>query len=243
MNWRILLADAEVWVRLGIKEVLCELGDVTICAESSDGRDAIRQAYRMRPDIIIADPWLPGANGIVLTKRILEQNPVQKMLIFGLFDSNKTVRELLEAGIKGFVLKTDPAADLLHAVKALQRDQLYFTSSIQTAILNGYLSEDTLPVEGGACNCDSLSLRELEVLQLLSEGRPSKEIGDILGISFRTAATHRANLMRKLSLHSIAQVTLYAISHQHIWVPRLRSRAEIIQMQKPELEKTARAAA
>lgn len=242
MNWRILLADAEVWVRLGIGEVVRALANVTICGESSDGRDAIRQANKLRPDIIIADPWLPGANGIVFSRRVLEQNPVQKILMFGLFDSSKTVRELLEAGIKGFVLKTDPVADLLDAVKALQRDQSYFTSSIQTAILNGYLTEDRFAAEP-AFNGDSLTLREKEILQLLIEGRPSKEIGDMLGISFRTAATHRTNLMRKLRLHNIAQLTLYAISHQHIWVPAFRPRAEIIQMRKPELGKTAKAAA
>lgn len=242
MNWRILLADAEVWVRLGIKEVLRALDNATICGESSDGRDAIRQAYKLRPDIVIADPWLPGANGVVFTRRVLEQNPAQKILMFGLFDSKRTTRQLLEAGIKGFVLKTDPAVDLLDAVKALQQDQLYFTSSIQTAIVNGYLTEDTTATEG-ASNGNSLTLREQEVLQLLIEGKPSKEIGDTLGISFRTAATHRANLMRKLSLHNMPQVILYAISHQHIWVPRFRTRAEVLQIRKPELERIARAAA
>src|SRR5215813_9054155 len=127
MNWRILLADVQVWVRLGIKELLRALPNVIVCGEASDGRDAIKQANQLTPDIVIADSLLPGANGPILTRRILEYNPEQKVLIFGLIDSNATIRELLRAGIKGLVLKTDPAADLVYAVEALQRGQAYFT--------------------------------------------------------------------------------------------------------------------
>jgi DNA-binding NarL/FixJ family response regulator len=242
MDCRILLVDDHEVVRSGLRAMLQSLDNVTICGESANGLDAIQRAHQLRPHIIIADPWLPGANGVILTRRILERHPDQRVLIFGLFESDSSVRSLLRAGIKGLVLKTDPAADILGAIEALQRNRTYFTSSVESAILGGYL-HTAVPSVVPDQRSISLTLREQEVVQLLAEGRVTKEIGTIFGISFRTAATHRSNVMRKLGVHNIAEVTLYAISHHMIDAPTFRVLADVAEISRPALESAARAAA
>jgi DNA-binding NarL/FixJ family response regulator len=242
MSCRILLADDHDVVRSGLRAVLRFESDITICGEAADGMDAIRQASQLRPDIIIADPWLPGANGIVLTRQILERCPKQKILIFGTFESDSTVRDLLRAGVKGVVLKADPAADILSAISALRRDRTYFTSSIESVILHKYLRPAvSMPSAEGLET--PLTLREQEVAQLLAEGRVTKEIGAMLGISHRTAATHRSNLMRKAGVHNVAEMTLYAISHRLIEVPVFKPVAEVIELRRQDVRSAAKAAA
>ena len=118
MSLRVLLADDQALVRLGIRAVFQGLDDITVCGEATNGIDAIRKAYELAPDIIVADPWLSGANGVILTKRILERNPNQKVLIFADLAPDAMIYQLLSAGIKGLVLKTDPSADLIEATKA-----------------------------------------------------------------------------------------------------------------------------
>jgi len=242
MSCRILIADAEALVRLGMKAVFQSVKDVVVCGEATNGIDAIRKAHQLNPDIIVADPWLPGANGVILTRRTLEQHPKQKVLIFGDLVPEVMVSQLFRAGAKGLLLKTDPAVDLIDAIQALRQDRLYFTPSVEEAILGQYLRSDAPPVECTPTT-NHLTLREQEVAQLLAEGKASKEVGDILGISFRTAATHRSNLMRKLSVHNSAELTLYAAAHQLIQVPRLSVLADVIEFATPVLERSATAAA
>jgi DNA-binding NarL/FixJ family response regulator len=215
--------------------------DTTVCGECSDGRNAIEQAEKLRPDIVIADPWLPRANGVIVTKRILRDNPATKVLIFGFVDSRVIIREFLQAGAKALLFKTDPVSDLVDAIQALQRDQLYFTPTIQAVILDEYLN-DHCSDQVASTFAKQLSLREREVMQLLCEGKQSKEIADELDISFRTAATHRTNLMRKLGVHSVVELTLHAISHQQLEVPGSEQYAEVLEMPKP-LRSNAQAAA
>jgi len=242
MSCRILLADDHEVVRSGLKAVLRFERDITICGEASDGMDTIRQANQLRPNIIIADPWLPGANGIVLTRQILERCPKQRILIFGTFESVSTLRDLLLAGVKGVVLKTDAAADILDAISALRRDRTYFTSSIESVILHDYLRPAaSVPSTEGVET--ALTLREQEVAQLLAEGRATKEIGTMLGISHKTAATHRSNLMRKAGVHNVAEITRYAISHRLIEVPVFRPVAKVIELRRQDGRKAAKAAA
>jgi DNA-binding NarL/FixJ family response regulator len=241
MSCRILLADDHEVVRSGLKAVLQSDSDLTVCGESSDGMDAIRQSDRLKPDIIIADPWLPRANGVILTRRILERRPHQRILIFGTLDSNAPVRDLLQAGVKGVVLKTDGVADILEAIRALQTGRTYFTSSIESVILGEYLG--LVPRAAPEQPATYLTLREQEVVQLLAEGRVTKEIGEILGTSVKTAATHRSNLMRKIGVHNVAQITLYAISHHLIEAPSFQIRAKVIELKQPEIQSTAKAAA
>ena len=241
MSCRILLADDHELVRSGLKAVLQSESDLTICGECGDGIDTIEQAARLKPDIIIADPWLPGANGIILTRRILERRPKQKVLIFGTIDSNAPVRDLLQAGVKGVVLKTDALADLLEAIRALQMDRTYFTSFIESVILREYIG--LIPQGAPAQPVTCLTLREMEVAQLLAEGRVTKEIGEILGTSVKTAATHRSNLMRKIGVHNLAEMTLYAISNHLIEAPTFHILAKVIEFAQPENQSAAKAAA
>jgi DNA-binding NarL/FixJ family response regulator len=241
MSCRILLADDHELVRSGLKAVLQSESDLAICGESGDGMDTILQAARLKPDIIIADPWLPGANGVILTRRILERRPKQKVLIFGTLDSNAPVRDLLQAGVQGVVLKTDAVADILEAIRALQMDRTYFTSSIESAILREYLG--LVPRRAPEQLVTCLTLRELEVAQLLAEGRVTKEIGEILGTSVKTAATHRSNLMRKIGVHNLAEMTLYAISHHLIEAPTFQILAKVVELRQPESQTAAKAAA
>jgi DNA-binding NarL/FixJ family response regulator len=167
---------------------------------------------------------------------------MQKVLIFGLFECNSNISELLSAGITGLVLKTDPASDIVDAIEALQRNRMYFTRSVDSVILGGYLQR-AAPHPKSERSPDSLTLREQEVAQLLAEGWVTKEIGTMLGMSFRTAATHRSNLMRKLRVHNIAEMTLQAISHGIIEVPTLKVLADVIEINTRVRESAAKAAA
>jgi two-component system response regulator NreC len=212
MSLRVLPADDQALVRVVIRTVFQALNDITVCGEATNGIDAIRKAHEVRPDIIVADPWLPGANGIILAKRVLKRHPRQKVLICADLAPDAMVYQLLCAGIKGLVLKTDPTADLIEATEAFRQDCLYFSRSVAAAIVGNCLCADGPSVESTPTT-NRLTLREQEVAQLLAEGNVSKKVGDMLGISYRTANTHRSNLMRKLSLHNCAALTLYAATH------------------------------
>jgi DNA-binding NarL/FixJ family response regulator len=212
MSLRVLLADDQELVRLGIREIFQSLNDVMVCGEATNGIDAIRKAHELSPDIIVTDPWLPGANGVILTKRVLKRHPRQKVLIFADLAPHAMVYHLLCAGIKGLMLKTDPTADLIEATEAFRQDRLHLSRSVAAAIIGSCLCADCPSVEY-ATSTHRLTLREQEVAQLLAEGNVSRKVGDLLGISYRTANTHRSNLMRKLSLHNCAALTLYAATH------------------------------
>lgn len=241
MSLRVLLADDQGLVRLGVRAVFQSLDDVTVCGEATNGIDAIRKAHEVNPDMIVADPWLPGANGVTLTKRVLKRHPRQKVLIFADLAPDAMVYQLVSAGIKGLVLKTDPTAELIDATQAFQQDRLYFPRSVAAAIIGRHLCSDVPPV-GYEPRKHRLTLREQEVAQLLAEGKVSKEVGQILGISYRTANTHRSNLMRKLSIHNCAELTLYAATHQLIKDPRLAVHFDVVELSTPGLKIGAKAA-
>lgn len=137
MSLRVLLADDHGLVRLGARTVFQSLTDVTVCGEATNGIDAIRKAHELSPDMIVADPWLPGANGVILTRRILRRHPTQKVLIFTDLAPDAMVYQLLCAGIKGLVLKTDPTAELINATQAFQQDRLYFPALLRQPLSAG----------------------------------------------------------------------------------------------------------
>jgi DNA-binding NarL/FixJ family response regulator len=217
MTCRILLAHKHEVVRIGIRALLGALKDVTVCGEAADGLEAIERAHQLRPDIVIADLGMPRANGIIVSRRILESYPRQKLLILGLVESKLVVRDLLEAGVCGLISKTDPAVAVVNAVQALRRNRTYFTRFVDALMLEEYLCP--AGSDGARPGSGSLSLRQQEVLQLLAEGQATKEVATTLGISTKTAETHRNTLMRKLRLHNSAQLTLYAVSHYVLDVP------------------------
>ena len=155
MSLRVLLADDQALVRLGIRAVFQTLNDIIVCGEATNGIAAIRKAHELRPDIIIADPWLPGANGIILTKRVLKRYPTQKVLVFADVVPDAMVYQLLCAGIKGLVLKTDPTADLIEAIEAFRQDRLYFSRSVAAGIVGNCLCADCPSVEYAPTNAPS----------------------------------------------------------------------------------------
>jgi DNA-binding NarL/FixJ family response regulator len=171
----------------------------------------------MKPDVVILDIRMPSLNGLEATRQILKTNPHAKVLILTLHDSDQVVREVLNAGARGFLLKSDAARDLVAAVEALRRDKTYFTSKVAAMVLEGYLKGGTpsTPVTVGR---NRLTPREREIVQLLAEGKSTKEVAVALGLSVKTAETHRSNIMRKLQLHSVSDLVLYAVRNNIVHV-------------------------
>lgn len=221
MKCRILLAHDQEIVRLGIRETLRPHADLIVCGEAADGWETIHKADQLRPDIIMVRFGIPKANGLIISYRIHRWHPEQKVLILGLIESKSLIEGLLRAGVRGFISDDDSGADLLNAVEALRCNHTYLDRFVSDILIQDHF-QSSWPscLEPGS---DSLSHREHEVLQLLVEGRTTKEVATTLGISVLTAGTHRNTIMRKLGLHNIAQLTLYAVSRNIISVPVLQS--------------------
>jgi DNA-binding NarL/FixJ family response regulator len=160
---------------------------------------------------------MPSLNGLEATRQILKSNPHARVLILTLHDSDQVVRDVLNAGARGFLLKSDAARDLVAAVEALRRDKTYFTSKVAAMVLEGYLKGGNQAV-AASIGRDRLTPREREVVQLLAEGRSTKEVASSLGLSVKTAETHRSNIMRKLQLHSVSDLVLYAVRNNIVHV-------------------------
>jgi len=211
---RILIADDHELARRGIRALLENHPGWEVCAEAKDGRDAVEQAAATKPNLVLLDIGMPNLNGLEAARQILATNPGVAILILTMHDSDNVVREVLRAGARGYVLKSDAGRDLIAAVEALQRQRTFFTTRVGQMVLDAFLerekrdSEDEIPPEPVG---DVLTAREREVIQLLAEGRTSKEVAVTLNLSVKTAETHRTNLMRKLGLHSVADLTRYAV--------------------------------
>jgi DNA-binding NarL/FixJ family response regulator len=209
MSLRILVADDYELVRRGICSILKTQPGWIICGEAGDGLQAVQMAKDLQPDIVILDIGMPGINGLDATREILRQNHDQRVLILTVNNSELLIREVLSAGARGFVLKSDAAHDLVNAVQALEHHRTFFTPKVQD-ILDNYFAPTSLnaiPV---------LTFREREVLQLIAEGKTTREVAMQLGCSVKTAETHRNNFMQKLHLHSASEVVLYAIRNHII---------------------------
>lgn len=209
MALRILVADDYELVRRGICSILESQPGWTICGEASDGFQAVQMAKQLQPDIIVLDIGMPGLNGLDATRRILEQNHDQRVLVLTVNNSERLIQEVLSAGARGFVLKSDAAHDLVNAVQALERHRTFFTPKIQE-VLDNYFAPSNLN------SIPVLTLREREVLELIAQGKTTREVAMALGCSVKTAETHRNNFMQKLHLHSASEVVLYAIRNQII---------------------------
>jgi DNA-binding NarL/FixJ family response regulator len=208
---RILIADDHQVVRKGIRAVLDGRAEWEICGEAANGREAVAAAARLKPDLVIMDIAMPEMNGVEATRQILQHHPRIQILIVSMYESERLVRDVLVAGARGYLLKSDASDDLIAAVEALCRHKLWFTSKITDVVLRGYL--DGLPPLSGRSNTptDVLSPRQREIVQLVAEGRSNKEIAETLEITIKTVETHRAHIMAKLDLHSISDLVRYAI--------------------------------
>lgn len=223
MSFRILLADDHEVVRKGLCALLRAQPDWEVCGEASDGREAVEKTLKLKPEVVILDIGMPNLNGLEATRQILKAYPQVKILILTLHDSDQVVQDVLNAGARGFLLKTDAARDLVAAVEALRRDKIYFTPKVASMVLEGYLRRDTPKAQQQPPSRGRLTPREREIVQLLAEGKSSKEVAVALGLSLKTAETHRSNIMRKLELHSVSDLVLYAVRNNivHVVQPSL----------------------
>ena len=209
---RILVADDHPIVRQGICALLKSHSGWDICGEATNGTEAIQMVSELKPDIAILDIAMPTLNGLEATRQILSDNPDQKILILTINDSEQLIREVLKAGARGYVLKSDAGRDLIKAVQSLQQRGTFYTSRVRDLLDTYFALPKNRPV---------LTAREKQVLKLIAEGKTAKEIAESLGCSPKTVETHRSNFMRKLNLHSVAEVVLYAIRNGIIDVDHL----------------------
>jgi DNA-binding NarL/FixJ family response regulator len=210
---RILIADDHEVARRGIRAVLENHPGWSVCGEAKDGRESVELAAATRPDLVLLDIGMPNLNGLEAARQILTILPDVAILILTMHDSDNVVREVLRAGARGYLLKSDAGRDLVAAVEALQNQRTFFTTRVSQMVLDGFLDREK---SGGIVKTDDsttdvLTSREREVIQLLAEGKTSKEVAVALNLSVKTAETHRTNLMRKLGLHSVADLTRYAV--------------------------------
>jgi DNA-binding NarL/FixJ family response regulator len=199
---RILVADDHEIVRRGLVSLLKSHAGWDVCGEAQDGRQAVDKAKELKPDIVILDIGMPNLNGLEAARQMQRDNPQAKVLILTITDVDEVVRAVLDAGARGFVLKSDAARDLVAAVEALQSNKTFFTSRVADMVLGGYLGR-TRPTPDSDAVLPTLTPREREIVQLLS---------------VKTAETHRSNIMRKLNLHSVSGLVLYAVRNNMVQV-------------------------
>lgn len=209
----ILIADDHDVVRRGLKSILQAHPGWEVCAEASNGREAVALAKKLKPQVVVLDVTMPELGGLEATRQILGILPRTEILVLTMHESEELVGEVLEAGARGYVLKTDTGRDLLTAVEAVSEHKPFFTTKIGEMVLHGYLERKRQPVVPGN-QPGLLTAREREVVHLLAEGKSNKQVAKTLGIATKTAEAHRINIMRKLNLHSIAEVVRYAVRNK-----------------------------
>lgn len=212
---KLLLADDHEVVRKGLRSILETQRDCEVVGEAADGRQAVALVKELNPDIVILDISMPLLNGLEATRQILKIRPQTKVLVLTVHEADPLIRDVLDAGARGYILKSDAGRDLVSAVESLRRNKTFFTSRVSQMILDGFLRGDTHPAasDGGGIR---LTPRQREIVQLLAEGKSSKEVAVALDLSVKTAETHRANIMRKLDCHSVSEVVRYAIRNKII---------------------------
>jgi DNA-binding NarL/FixJ family response regulator len=217
MALRIFVADDHEVVRRGICALLTSHSGWEICGEAGDGREAVEKISHLKPDIVILDIGMPSLNGLEATRQIMHNDPQQKIAILSITDSEQVIQEALKAGAKAYILKSDGARDLIIAIEALQQNRTYFNSRVGQIVLNGFLNTGKMPSKTASILPD-LTAREREIVQLLAEGKSTKEVAVTLNVSVKTAETHRSNLMRKLGLHCLSELVLYAVRNNIVQI-------------------------
>ena len=212
---RILVADDHDLLRRGVKALLQSHAGWEVCAEAHTGREAVAKVEELRPDIAILDISMPDLNGLEAARRIRKSSPNTEVLILSVHYTDQLIRDILEAGVRGYIVKTDSDRDLIIAVETLSKHKPFFTPRATEVILSDFNTggirnelPETVP--------NRLTSRETEIVQLLAEGKSSKEVAASLNISVKTAETHRANIMRKLQLHTVSELVRYAVRNRII---------------------------
>lgn len=203
MAIRVVLADDHILVRQSLKSLL-EREGFKVVAEASDGQEALRQVQSHQPDIAVIDISMPVLNGLDAAREIVRLAPKTKTILLTQHDEDEYISEALEAGMNGYVLKSQAAGDLIQAIQQVSRGQIYLSPGVSSAVVQAYRSKSKKPT-------DPLTTRERQVLQLIAEGKSTKDVASMLGISVKTAESHRTRLMSKLDIHETASLVRYAV--------------------------------
>lgn len=208
---RILLADDHEIVRRGLRQLLEDHEGWTVCGEAVTGRQAVEMARELVPNLVILDLTMPELNGLEATRQIRKELPSTEVLMFTMHESEQLIGEVLAAGAKGYLLKSDASRSIVAAVEALAQGKPYFNLNVSAALLDSFLRSQKQEREALA---DPLTAREREIVQLLAEGKSNKHIATLLAISLKTVETHRASIMRKLDAHSVVDIVRYAMRNK-----------------------------
>lgn len=206
---RVLLADDHVLVRAGLRALLATFPGVSVVAETGDGREAVEQVTAMGPNIVLMDIGLPGLNGIEATARIVKEHPQVRVVILSMHANEEYIHQALQAGAAGYLLKDAAPAELDLALRAVARGETYLSPAISKRVVEDYLAQ--APAGRGGAAAQVLTARQREILQLIAEGKTTKQIAALLGVSIKTVETHRADLMERLGIHDLAGLVRYAL--------------------------------
>ena len=208
---RILIVEDHALVRSGIRSLLEDSSQVTVVGEAADGHIALQLCRKLAPDVVLTDIEMRELNGIETARQIHAEHPEIKVIVVSMYGEAQYVREALRAGASGYVLKHDAFTELLTAIRAVTSGKRYLSAQLADVVMDDYVrrGDGTQP----ASDLDKLSAREREILQMVAEGHSSGQIASILHISIRTVDAHRSNVMQKLSIHSIASLTKFAIAN------------------------------
>lgn len=209
MSIRVLLADDHRVVRQGLRALLTAQPDIAVVGETGDGRETVQLAESLQPDVVVIDISMPLLNGIEATRQIVSHTPGMAVVVLSMHGGDEYIIQALQAGATGYVLKQSADTELLMAIRAAQRGESFLSPAIAQRVIDGYLRQADAPQTQGRYGL--LSEREREVLQLIAEGKGTREVADLLYISPRTAAKHKANLMDKLDIRHTAGLVRFAI--------------------------------
>ncbi len=211
---RVLIADDHTLVRQGIRALLEHAGDVSVVAEAGDGLTALALAREHNPDVLVLDIGMPNLSGIQALERIRRDSPKMRVVFLSMHSDEALVRQALRYGARGYLLKNSLKEELILAVRAASRGEIYLSPAISNVLVDGYL----LQSEQAASGVDALTTREREVLKLIAEGHTNAEIAAILSISVKTVESHRANLLQKLGVTDTAALVRLAIQHKLVFI-------------------------
>ena len=212
MSLRILVVDDHAVVRRGVRSLLESHEGWEVCGEATTGREAVEQSRTLRPDVVVMDLSLPELNGLDATRQILKDGPGVEVLVLTMHHSEELARDVLRAGARGYIMKSDADENLIAAVDTLRQHKPFLTAAVAGFVLDDFVRRG----DGGQADLSPVGVtsREREIIQLLAEGLSNKETASTLGISAKTVEAHRANVMRKLQLRSVSDLVRYAIRNK-----------------------------